>query len=70
MKESTKNIVSNSLCYLFFAILISGILLVVFQFGVAKGIADVRKTQLKRQIEMLEELKQESMIRQILNEKQ
>jgi hypothetical protein len=70
MKESTKNAVASALYYLFLLIMIVGCLMVVFQFGMAKGMADAYKTQLKKQIEMLEEEKQESMIRQILEEKQ
>lgn len=70
MKESTKDAVVNALDYLLMAIIAIAILCWVFWLGELEGMTEAHKTQLKKQIEMLEEEKQEAMIRQILNEKQ
>lgn len=69
MKESTKDAVFNALYYMFLAIIAIAILCWVFWLGELKGMTEIHKTQLKKQIEMLEEEKQEAMIRQILNQK-
>lgn len=70
MKESTRNAVINGSYYLLLFIIAIAILCWTFWLGEVKGMSDAYKTQLKKQIEMLEEDKQEAMIHQILTEKQ
>lgn len=70
MKESTKDAIFNGLYYLLWAIIAIAILCWVFWLGELKGMTEAHKTQLKEQIRLLEQEKQESMTRQILNEKQ
>lgn len=70
MKESTKDAVFNAIYYFCLAMMAFACLYASFNIGYIKGLTNAYETQLKKQIEMLEEDKQESMIRQILNEKQ
>ncbi len=70
MKESTKKAISLALYYLLWAIIATSILCWVFWLGELKGMADAHKTQLKEQIRLFEQEKQESMIHQILEDEQ
>lgn len=70
MKESTKNAVYNALYYFLLAMMVFTCLYLLFNIGYIRGMTNTYKTELEKQIEMLEEEKQASMIRQILNEKQ
>ena len=70
MKESTKKAKSLAPCSLLWAIIAPSILCWVFWLGDLKGMADAHKPQLKEQIRLFEQEKQESMIHQILEDEQ
>lgn len=67
MKAKDSDFIVSRLIYGMAALLI-GIML--YEIGYIKGLTHAYKTGLQKQIEMLEEKKQESMIRQILNKNQ
>lgn len=68
MKDKTKNIIINTMCYALMALIAISILCWTFWLGEMKGMVEAHKTQLKEQIRLLEQEKTESMKQQIKQE--